>query len=85
MATGPDHYREAERLLDAANRRLIGNDAEWLNTPARRAELRTEAQVRATLAVAAATALNDAEDGLVAPDWSAWREAAGVKTEVAPL
>jgi hypothetical protein len=52
-ATGPtaeDHIREAERLLDAANRRLAGNDAEWLNTPQRRAELRTEAQVRATLA-----------------------------------
>ena len=49
-ATAEDHIREAEKLLDAANRRLTGNDAEWLNTPLRRAELRAEAAVRATLA-----------------------------------
>jgi hypothetical protein len=48
--TAEDHIREATALLAAANRRLTGNDAEWLNTPQRRAELRAEAAVRATLA-----------------------------------
>ena len=48
--TGPQHYSAAEQLLSAANRRLAGNDAEWLNTPLRRAELRADAQVHATLA-----------------------------------
>ena len=68
MATGPEHYREAEKLLTAANRRIIGNDAEWLHPPVRRAELRAEAQVHATLALAAATASRD--------PITAWREPA---------
>ena len=55
MSTGPDHYRTAEQLLKAANARLV-NDTDWLNTPDRRAELRADAQVHATLALAAATA-----------------------------
>jgi hypothetical protein len=48
--TAEDHIREATALLAAASRRLTGNDAEWLNTPQRRAELRAEAAVHATLA-----------------------------------
>lgn len=63
--TGPEHYREAERIL--------------------RDEYRTdrcvaEAQVHATLALAAATALIDPTRS--APrstihDWAAWQRAAG--------
>jgi hypothetical protein len=66
--TGPAHYREAEKLIAAANRRLIGNDAEWLQTPERRAELRAEAAIHATLALAAAMA--DVLVGPVGADWS---------------
>ncbi len=52
---GPVHYQAAEQLLAAANRRLV-DESDWLNTPERRAELRADAQVHATLALAAATA-----------------------------
>ena len=55
MSTGPDHYRAAEQLLQGANARLV-NDTDWLNTPERRAELRADAQIHATLALAAAIA-----------------------------
>ena len=82
--TGPEHYCKAEHLLDATTKRLTGNDAEWLQTPGRRAELRAEAQVHATLALAAATALNDhggVDGGMPVADWNAWRDAAGVKAE----
>lgn len=83
--TGPEHYSEAELLLVAANRRLAGNDAEWLNTPARRAELRNDAQVHATLALAAATALVMGDNGqtpLTAYD--EWQAVAGRKQEAQP-
>ena len=54
--TGPEHYRQAERLLAAVNQR-IGNDDrnEYVQTPSRRSELTAQAQVHATLAHAAAT------------------------------
>ncbi|MGH8965100.1 MAG: hypothetical protein ACRDXB_07190, partial [Actinomycetes bacterium] len=65
--TGPEHYREAERLL--------------------RDEYRTdrsvaEAQVHATLALAAATALSDpgaADGGMTPVDYMAWEKAAAVQ------
>jgi len=66
--TGPEHYRKAERLL--------------------RDEYRTdrivaEAQVHATLALAAATAMqadvDGAEPGMSSPEYNAWYEAAAVK------
>lgn len=72
--TGPEHYREAERLLDIAT-----ND-NWSR------EARTEAvplaQVHATLALAAATALLGAfsaaclEDGIEDDTLTEWYEAA---------
>lgn len=56
--TGPEHYRQAEQLLAAVNRRIAGDDRnEYVQTASRRAELRAEAQVHATLALAAATTL----------------------------
>lgn len=68
MPTGPEHYREAERLLRDEYRtdRSV-----------------TEAQVHATLALAAATAMGAAvEDdiaGLTVEERDAWYKAAGTK------
>jgi len=81
--TGPEHYRDAERLLTAANRKI--NDAEWLHPPVRRAELRAEAQVHATLALAAATALVMGDNGNTPlRAYDAWAEVAGEPREPAP-
>jgi hypothetical protein len=63
MPTGPDHYREAEKLAALA-------------ATARRPKWATGymqlAQVHATLALAAATALNQAEPGMTQEDWESW-------------
>jgi hypothetical protein len=67
--TGPEHYREAERLLAEAGHRLRDE----------RLEVAATAQVHALLAVAAATALNQADAGMWTADWAAWRDVAGVK------
>lgn len=70
--TGPGHYREAERLGSLAQ----GQDLIWaMFTMA-------QAQMHATLALAAATALNDCindsgDGGLPRDDWKAWKDAAG--------
>lgn len=55
MASGPEHYRAAERLADQANHFTYGDGAD----PTTGAALAAEAQVHATLALAAATALPD--------------------------
>lgn len=86
--TGPEHYREAERLTDQA--------ASWMNADTgwkahlsseeriahRMADL-AEAQVHATLANAAATAMGapvdgEADSGLPPQDAKAWNDVAGV-------
>lgn len=68
--TGPEHYQEAEALLDSASAtESVERAAGW----------RAEALVHAVLAQAAATALNDGEHGLRRPDYDAWREVAGEK------
>ena len=69
--TGPEHYREAEKILDAIN---LGERTEKIAASAHLA------QVHATLALAAATALNDAQGGLPGGDWNAWNAAAGVES-----
>ncbi|WP_031166049.1 hypothetical protein [Streptosporangium roseum] len=68
--TGADHYREAERLAREAD---VEDAPEWVTA---RAAL---AQVHATLALAAATALLGpvATSGYDDTDLDAWREAAG--------
>ncbi|WP_204014140.1 hypothetical protein [Sphaerimonospora thailandensis] len=78
MASGADHYRDAERVLEDAKAAQPGSDQERF--------LLAAAQIHATLAQAAATALT----GAVAagywdeqPDLVAWVEAAGVKPDVA--
>jgi hypothetical protein len=70
--TGPEHYGHAEALLDMASDDEIGSDMERYHV--------AKAQVHATLALAAATAVGcSTEDGPPARDWDAWREAACTK------
>ena len=59
--TGPEHYRKAEVLL-ANQRHRIGDDDRnaLLHPPEQRAEMLAWAQVHATLALAAATAAEQA-------------------------
>lgn len=77
MATGPEHYKRAEKLI--AESRTIGADD---LTPAQLldATLR-EAQVRATLALAAATALQHEQPWFLSAsnrdDGSGWAMVAG--------
>ena len=67
--TGPEHYAGAERLLTVADRHTSGvtYGQEWTLTL-------TAAQVHATLALAAATAV-----GTVGPDRHAWADVAATK------
>lgn len=62
MSSGPLHYLEAERLI---RRRRLGD------------QNLVEAQVHATLALAAATALAHTGE-MFAPDCEAWEKAASV-------
>lgn len=75
--TGPEHYREAERLLNMAHRYTYGDAADSVVGAA----LAAEAQGHATLALAAATALPATRVMLVA-EYKAWAKVAGVKAEV---
>ena len=76
---GPEHYREAERLLVHVDRSVVdqfGDGAEWA-----RQEL-AQAQVHATLALAAATAMDG--DNMPAADWDQWRDAASAYVRPQP-
>ena len=70
--TGPQHYREAERLLDLADDQARGghDHAEAMAV--------ANAQVHATLALAAATALNSSAG---VADWEPWCETTGWKKQ----
>lgn len=80
MATGPEHYREAERLLAVAD----GYDKK--SAPQLADRRRAAAQVHATLALTAATAMtavptSPGEDsGMTTPEFDAWEEVAGTRT-----
>jgi len=79
MNSGPENYTEALKLI--AESRTIGGDdlspVQLLDVMLR------EAQIRATLALAAATALRPAEDNAAtAADWAAWYHAATVHPAV---
>jgi hypothetical protein len=67
---GPGHYREAERLAA----QIESGAADW-------EPIAALAQVHATLAVAAATAMNDGSDGMDVSDWKGWRAVAHVEPE----
>lgn len=69
MASGPEHYLKAEDHLASADV-LDEGDLEASAWHQR------QAQVHATLALAAATAMNDADGGMGAKDWDAWLSAA---------
>lgn len=70
--TGPEHYREAERLL-AGPTDYIQDIGEAERDVAR-------ATAHATLALAAATALTGySQDGMHHADFDAWDEACGVE------
>ncbi|MFJ8023333.1 hypothetical protein [Streptomyces sp. NPDC096311] len=78
--TGPEHYREAERLLKLAHRNTYGD----ANNPATGAALAAEAQAHATLALAAATALVDPARSAprsTVPDMKAWASAAACQAD----
>jgi hypothetical protein len=76
--TGAEHYRKAEQLAASSEYRLgRWEDADQADQLALASALAARAQVHATLAVAAATALNDGEKGLTDAEWGAWRAAAG--------
>jgi hypothetical protein len=75
---GPWHYRQAERLLEAATEHPPGTEVVR--------NLNAEAQVHATLALAAATALGlSARDGMRAGDADAWEEACSVVAGRGPV
>jgi hypothetical protein len=75
--TGPEHYREAERLLagrpKSAEDRAAGIDGDdpW---PPNHMDLKA-AHVHATLALAAATALGSFDRALSGKQRAAWHEA----------
>ncbi|MGR6922645.1 hypothetical protein ACU635_51040 [[Actinomadura] parvosata] len=72
---GPAHYRKAERLAERAYHFTYGDGG----SPVVGHALAAQAQVHATLALAAATALTGHGAGyLDDPEIKAWREAAGV-------
>ncbi|MCX3059573.1 hypothetical protein [Streptomyces beihaiensis] len=79
--TGPQHYREAERLAGMAHHFTYGDGGD----PVTGAALAAEAQAHATLALAAAIAMSSpvdgAEPGMGSPEYAAWYEAAGVKPQ----
>ena len=60
MATGPEHYREAERLIASANSRADREEAEIFTQ---------QALVHATLALAAAQ-VEDMESTELRPGWA---------------
>jgi hypothetical protein len=73
--TGPEHYRAAENALGLAHNDLKGLEGE--------AAMLAVAQVHATLALAAATALYDGDLGSGADrEYQQWRRIAG--SEVTP-
>ncbi|NGO72981.1 hypothetical protein [Streptomyces boncukensis] len=73
--TGPDHYREAERLATMARCLTRGSEPD----PVAGAAVAAEAQVHATLALAAATAMqapvDGCEPGMSGLEWAEWRRA----------
>ncbi|MEH0428806.1 hypothetical protein QBB34_21225 [Streptomyces stelliscabiei] len=85
--TGPEHYREAERLLShASHESITGTPVTHQGMPMRperQAALIARAQVHATLALTAATAMqapvDGSEPGMSSPEFQAWYTAAGVK------
>jgi hypothetical protein len=80
--TGPEHYREAESLLAGRHFPADPDTGDSAYTYPPTAEDIAAAQVHATLALAAATALSEptrSAPRATIPEWDAWHAAAGVK------
>jgi hypothetical protein len=74
--TGIEHYRAAEQLLSEARRGNTDSDFRISSTSV--AEKLAMAQIHATLALAAATALQTtADSGMSAPMWREWQDVTG--------
>ena len=80
--SGPEHFRKSEHLMAEANREVVNHaDAPWgpVIADAHPVEIRAlmmaEALVHATLAQAAATAMQNAGVPADGPTARAWREA----------
>jgi hypothetical protein len=72
--TGPEHYREAEALLMSADEADEDRDGD----PGRPLRLIAEAQIHATLALAAASALLSGAGGVIPlAEYDAWAKVAG--------
>jgi hypothetical protein len=69
-STGPEHYKKAQVLLDRVREHGYG-DSEYTS------DLLAAAQVHATLALAAATALPDKANAYTPESRQAWYDAAG--------
>ncbi|GGJ87293.1 hypothetical protein GCM10011583_18550 [Streptomyces camponoticapitis] len=80
--SGPEHYVRAERLVEDL-RRAKASISQAVSPETAMIAL-AEAQVHATLALAAATALPEpsrAATRATVPEWDAWHTAAGVQPE----
>ena len=80
MATGPEHYREAQRLLDQAGEALRDSTIESRARVEAHRMLTSAAQVHATLALAAATLAATHADAVPSgthADW--WRVMGGAR------
>lgn len=75
MASGPEHYSEAERLVTEQEMIPLNND----DTCPEADRMLAEAKVHAILALAAATAMQPSAFSRNAPEYREWHEAAGVK------
>ena len=74
--TGPEHYREAERLLESARTlREPRPAAGWMENEI--SAIQAQAEVHAMLALAAATALGHLDGGVTVASDRAWLKAAG--------
>jgi hypothetical protein len=83
MATGPWHYRAAEIILDGISQEGATPTSRQLPIDEATAIYLAWAQAHATLALAAATALYDADFASgAAVEYQAWRRIAG--SEVTP-
>jgi hypothetical protein len=79
--TGPEHYQMAERLIDDLRHELWSGKRDELTKGYGAEVILARAQVHATLALAAANALNTE---IPAKDWDAWYEAASEHAKADP-
>jgi hypothetical protein len=83
MATGPEHYSQAEQLLADA---FASSDTTYEGHNQEADRLIAAAQVHATLAQAAATAMASySADGMEYAEWRTWYAAVGEESKGSDL